>query len=123
MFMNYMPRSSGSLVMTIKPKTKGSFCATTMLLHYIIPKYCLDKCCTFFNIYYQTSFHDPEVSGTNVSPADVGMSSNDIKFIPTFMKINLLVQTLIWGTQRHHGNMPMFLPFYEGKYAYTAMFS
>jgi hypothetical protein len=53
-------------MITIKPKAKYRFHAPTMLLLYIVfyeYNKILKRSCTFFKIYYHTSFHGPALSG------------------------------------------------------------
>lgn len=65
----HMHNSNGLLVLVIKLKPKENFHTAIMLQFYILEKYYLTKVAHFTNTSYNTSFQDPIVSGTSVTPA------------------------------------------------------
>jgi hypothetical protein len=72
----YMSCSNGSLVVTMKPKLKYIFHASTMLSFYTLQKNWINKDNVFFKVLLPHKFQDPTLSGTNVaSTLEVHMST------------------------------------------------
>jgi hypothetical protein len=67
-----MPDSNSLLVLTIKLKPKENFHTAIKLSIDILEKYYFTKVAHFTNACYNTSFQDPKVSGTSVTPASLG---------------------------------------------------
>jgi hypothetical protein len=59
----------GLLVLAIKLKPKENFHTAIMLQFYILEKYYFTKVGYFTNTCYNTTFQDPKVRGTSVTPA------------------------------------------------------
>jgi hypothetical protein len=64
-----MHNSNGLLLLAIRLKPKENFHTAIMLEFYILEKYDFTKVAHFTNTCYNTSFQDPKVSGSSVTPA------------------------------------------------------
>jgi hypothetical protein len=68
-----MPGSNSLLVLARKLKPKENFHTAITLSFDILEKYYLMKVAHFTNASYNTSFQDPTVSGTGVTPASLSL--------------------------------------------------